>query len=120
MMTPSDPDLARALLIDRLERAGQQQNRHVLQPRHAADVRRQRVAVHLGQVHVDQHDVRLFGLEHLHGPAAVADRRDADVLVRERQFDHALDRDAAVGKKKRSGHRGLKSPRPWASRLPDR
>ena len=42
------PDALHALVIDRLERAGEQQHGHVAQSRILLDVRRDRVAVHFG------------------------------------------------------------------------
>ena len=55
------------------------------------------VSVTLGHPDVGQHDIGPFGLYPGDGLLPVADRDDLNVLVGERQLDHALDRHAVVG-----------------------
>jgi hypothetical protein len=108
-------DVACLLVVHGLERTCQKKQRNVLQPRNAAHVRRERIAVDFGQGRHRQHHVRQLGLEHLDRLAPVGDGSDTDVFVREGEFHHTLDGYAAVGEKERSTHR-IKSPQPSVGR----
>ena len=94
----------RSRVIDRLERARQQDDGNVGEPGGFFDVLRDLVAVLAGHADVGQHDVRRRGVEARDRLVAVADRDDLDVLVRERQLDDALNGDAVVGEEERMGH----------------
>ena len=104
------PGGGRLRLIHRLERAGQQQDRNVLQPRRLLDVLRHLVPGPPGHADVDQHDVGRVRLDSLDRLIAVADGDDLDVLVGEGQLDDALNRHAVVGEKKSLRHLGLIGP----------
>ena len=101
-----------ALLVDRLGRAGQKDDRNVRQPRRVLHVRGHFVAVFSRHPDVGQHDVRRLGIEVSDCLIAVADRDDLDVLVGEGQLDDALDGDAVVGKQQLMGHDGVIGSRP--------
>jgi hypothetical protein len=62
------------------------------------------VAVLAGHADVGEHDVGRRRLEPLDRLIAVADRDDGHVLVGKGQLDHALNRDAVVGKEKGVRH----------------
>ena len=102
-------NLGRLRLIDRFERAGQQQHRDMRQPRRRPDVLGHLVARAAGHRHVGQHNVRRLLVDGGDGLVAVTDRHDLDVFVRERQLDDALDGDAVVGEQKLVCHRSLLS-----------
>ena len=97
-------DLPGTLFVERLERAGEQDHRDVGEPRIVLDERRDLVAVALGHADVGKDDVRAIGDDPLDRLLAVADRRDLDVFVGERELDDALDRHAVVGEKKLVRH----------------
>ncbi len=86
--------------IHRFKRAGQEQHRHVLQGRLAPHEAGDLVAVHPGHRRPGQHDVRPLGRDAVDRLLPVRHRDDAEVLVRERQGDHALNRDALVSEQK--------------------
>ena len=97
-------DRAAPRLVERLERPGQQDDRDPGARRIAPHERSDLVAVLARHADVGQHDVGLVPRDRFDGAGAVADRHDVDVLVRERQLDHALDRGAVVGQQQRVGH----------------
>jgi hypothetical protein len=94
----------RSLLVDRLERAREEQHRDVGQVRRVLHERRHLVPVPLGHADVGEHDVGPVGFDALDGLLPVADGNDLDVFVRERQLDHALNRDAVVGEQELVRH----------------
>jgi hypothetical protein len=94
-------------LIDRLERAGQQQHRDVLQAGRLLDVTRHFIPAFAGHADIDQHNVGWVRLDPLNRLIAVAHSDDGDVLVCECQLDHALNGYAVVGEKKSLRHLGL-------------
>ena len=98
------PDGARALFVDGLEGAREQQHRDVGQVGGALHERRHVVPVPLGHADICEDDVRALGFDALHGLLPVANGDDLDVFVREGQFDHALDRHAVVGEQELVRH----------------
>ena len=74
------------------------------EPRIALDEGRDLVAVALGHADVGEDDVRAIGANPLDRLLAVADHRDLDVLVGERELDDALDGHAVVGEQKLVRH----------------
>ena len=95
---------AGALLVHGLEGPREQQHRDVGQVRRALHERRHFVPVPLGHADIGQDDVRAFGLDALDGLLPVSDGDDLDVLVREGQLDHALNRDAVVSEQELVRH----------------
>ena len=90
-------DLPRAVLVHRLERAGQQQHRDVREVRPALDERGNVVAAPLGHADVGQHDVGSLNGNARDRLLAISDGYDLHVLSGERQLDDALNGHAVVG-----------------------
>jgi len=96
---------AGALLVDRLERAAQQQYGDVRERRDSFHVRRHLVAVGLRGADVGEDDVGRFGRDPLQRGPAVADTHHLHVTSREGQFHDAANRDAVVHDEELVGHR---------------
>ena len=93
--TPSHP-AARACFVDRLERAGQQQDRNVLQLGRLLDEHGDFIAITFRHSDIRQDDVGRILLHPVDRLLPIADGNDLDVFLGKRQFDDALDRDAIV------------------------
>ena len=98
------PHLFGTRLIDRLEGAGQQQHRDVLEIGPALHERRHVVAALFGHADVGEHDVGKLGGDTCDGLLAVVDGNHLDVLARKRQLDDALDGHAVVGQQELLHH----------------
>ena len=100
-------DLPRAVLVDRLERASQEEHRDVREVRPALDERGNVVAAPLGHADIGQHDVWQLNGNARDGLLAVSDGYDLHVLSGERELDDALNGHAVVGEQELMRHESL-------------
>ena len=102
---PVAADAGGPVLVERLEGAGEEQDRDVGQRRRLLDEVADLVAVLLRHDDVAEDEVRTHVLDLLDRQAPVPHRHDLEVLVRERQLDDFLDGDAVVRKQDLLAHR---------------
>jgi hypothetical protein len=94
----------RSCVIDRIERAGEQDHRNVCQRRRLPHVQRDLVSVTSRHADVGEEDIGRIVAQPEHRRLAIADRDDVDGFIGKRLLDDALDRETVVSQQEFLSH----------------